>query len=217
MSKSNRLTGGYILLAVFALLVGYSFRARTESVSLSAQPATEELKNPIPTPQPSATSKPRIAAQTAQTNQPVQRMTEMHTNYKARAASEWQGMLVDMNALAPCRVTGFCQRALACVEGECGPCETDSQCPRGEICALDYCVPEAYAACRRAADCERGSLCQLSGLTDSPRGNVGMRAYCSNGKGGRDQRDLPALRDPPGYVPPSTPTRRVLEQLRAQP
>jgi hypothetical protein len=94
-----------------------------------------------------------------------------------RASTEWQGMLIDLAGMPPCE--GYCQQALACLEGMCGPCEADADCLAGEACVIDHCVISERVECQRAGDCPPDEVCMLSGLSEDRRGNREMEAHCS--------------------------------------
>jgi hypothetical protein len=96
----------------------------------------------------------------------------------ARAAEEWQGMRIDLDAQPLCEASERCGLATACVAGHCGACRGDSDCAGGEVCVLEHCVRAALVACRGRADCTGGALCVLSGISADARGNGDMRAYC---------------------------------------
>ena len=75
--------------------------------------------------------------------------------------------------------------AAACVEGLCGPCESDSDCALREVCVLDHCVKRDNVRCRSRRDCaSRDEYCLLTGFSSDPRGNGEMRAICQSEHGG---------------------------------
>jgi hypothetical protein len=96
-----------------------------------------------------------------------------------RAASEWQGMLVNTTFQASCDTSSRCGLAMACHAGRCGACTQDAQCGSGEVCSMQHCVSAPNAACRARSDCPISELCMLTGYSDDARGNGDMRAYCS--------------------------------------
>ncbi len=112
--------------------------------------------------------------------------------WQARPAGEWQGMLVDLDAVPPCDSSAVCGLARACVQGQCIGCQSDSQCAAGEACVLDHCVVVELVGCRRRSDCARGGTCILSGYSSLPRGNEDMRAFCVDPNGGADKQPGPA-------------------------
>jgi hypothetical protein len=97
-----------------------------------------------------------------------------------RDPSEWQGMLVDLDSMAPCDTTERCGLAMVCHSGKCGPCVVDEHCAMGEVCVLDHCVLQDNAHCRSYRDCGDGELCVLSGYSSDPRGNAEMLARCQH-------------------------------------
>lgn len=108
--------------------------------------------------------------------------TAPNEEYHPRDPDEWQGMLVDISSPLYCE--GFCGMALACIEEQCLPCESDAQCMEGEGCVLDHCMPLDNIECRGRADCG-DDLCVLSGYTGgTARANEDMRAYCLSPSGG---------------------------------
>ena len=115
--------------------------------------------------------------------------------YHPRNKSEWQGMLVDMSNRALCKGARSCGLAAACLDGQCGPCETDGQCGDGERCVLDHCVLAPNVHCRSHTDCSSaGARCELSGYSSDPRGNADLRADClvpKDGKALPDDLQLP--------------------------
>jgi len=105
--------------------------------------------------------------------------------YHPRAEREWQGMRVDMSMRALCEGAKSCGLAAACLEHQCGPCDSDDQCGDGEVCVLDHCLIAENVQCRSRRDCPGSeALCVLSGYSSDPRGNGEMRAYCLEPKGG---------------------------------
>jgi hypothetical protein len=103
-------------------------------------------------------------------------------HYYPRDPEEWQGMLVDI--ANPLYCEGFCGLALACIDQQCLPCQTDEQCLEGEGCSIDHCVPLTNLECRSRKDCAVGELCILSGYTGgTARANEDMRAYCVGSSG----------------------------------
>lgn len=106
-------------------------------------------------------------------------------NWHPRDPAEWQGMLVDLDAVPPCDTSAACGLARACKAGKCLACERDGDCATGEACVLDHCVAKELATCRKTADCKAGSTCVLSGYSGEPRGNEGMKSGCVDpGSGG---------------------------------
>ena len=103
--------------------------------------------------------------------------------YYPRDPDEWQGMRVDISN--PLYCDGFCGMALACIDQECLPCESDAECMDGEGCAMNHCVLLENIECRARADCDGEQLCLLSGYTGgTARANEDMRAYCLGSSGG---------------------------------
>lgn len=139
-------------------------------------------KSPVAPPESSSQLKPSEASSTG-----LQFVDESPShgtdNFFFRDPAEWQGMRINMDRLASCGESGICGMALACVGGKCVPCTSDDECESGEVCSLDHCVLESQADCRSFKDCDAG-LCLLTGYSSDPRGNIGMKAYCSTDKGG---------------------------------
>ena len=104
-----------------------------------------------------------------------------HTpQYRPRPESEWQGMPVDETIRVPCRQSGICSMALACLsDGRCGACSADSDCAGGEKCVLDRCLLQDLVKCTTASDCPEGELCVLTGLGGGDKNNKGLRSLCS--------------------------------------
>jgi hypothetical protein len=108
-------------------------------------------------------------------------------SYRARAAEEWQGLLVDEVRQAECDGTARCSLALACVAGRCGACRSDSDCLAEEGCVLDHCVLRDRIGCKRRRDCGGDELCVLSELGTDARGNRTMNAFCRPNSGGQEE------------------------------
>lgn len=91
--------------------------------------------------------------------------------YKRRAPEEWQGRPQDVRFREPCNDFGSCGYARACVNGVCGPCDSDSDCLQGERCVLDSCLLAEAVSCRTRADCGAEELC----LIEEEQGSNGWR------------------------------------------
>ena len=120
-----------------------------------------------------------------------------------RPATEWQGMLVNLNVSPPCESSSNCGLALACKRGRCLACEGDSECAVGESCVLDHCVRSELLQCRLTKQCVGDGRCVLSGFSATPRGNDGMTATCISPTSG-------AARQPPPPEQPPVDTRTHL-------
>lgn len=118
-----------------------------------------------------------------------------------RPPSEWQGMLVNLNLTPHCDSSALCGLARACKDAKCMPCEQDGECADGEACVLDHCVRRELVTCRRSANCLAKEVCILSGYSNLPRGNEGMRAICVDPAGG-----TATLPQPTGASVPDTRT-----------
>lgn len=123
--------------------------------------------------------------------------------YHPRPEHEWQGMLVDLSRQPGCGRVDGCGFGMACVENQCGPCESDDQCGGGELCVLDHCVPARHVECRSARDCGEDALCVLSDYSDGPRGNDAMTATCQRASGGDEEEvaEEPDVPDDAEIVP----------------
>jgi hypothetical protein len=133
---------------------------------------------------------------------PTARGPTPESQFKQRAESEWQGMLIDV-ALAPtCESTERCAFGQSCKRGACGPgepadaecyrclpCESDTECLRGEACVLDHCVKQELVSCRSSRDCPTGARCILSDYSTGARHNGEMRAYCPDINSGTAELD----------------------------
>jgi len=66
----------------------------------------------------------------------------------------------------PCNTHRDCGDEQSCVDGYCqggAMCRTDADCPRGQLCAGNFCVVDhanPRQACRTDADCADGSICR---------------------------------------------------------
>ena len=119
----------------------------------------------------------------AETSDTCYETTEPTEEYYPRDPDEWQGMRVDVSN--PLYCDEFCGMALACIDQQCLPCESDAQCMTGEGCAMNHCVLLENIECRGRADCNGEELCLLSGYTGgTARANEDMRAYCLGSSGG---------------------------------
>ena len=127
-----------------------------------------------------ASQDPNPIAEPQTVSSPVGEPSGIHP----RDPAEWQGMLVDLDSMAPCDITERCGLAMACIAEKCGPCELDAECAENEVCVLDHCVIKENAGCRSYRDCDDDALCVLSGYSSDPRGNSDMRAYCLSTSGG---------------------------------
>jgi hypothetical protein len=133
---------------------------------------------------------------------------------KRRDPAEWQGMSVDYR-LVPCSDEGFCQRALACIDGSCDACSSADDCQVGEVCAVEHCVLAKLAKCTSYRDCPNGEVCVLSGYSDDLRGNGAMEAACS---GSLPSREPVRVEYPPeAYLPNPSPLGRLADALLAAP
>jgi hypothetical protein len=129
--------------------------------------------------------------------------------YAPRAADEWQGMLINLNITPPCGSSENCGMARACLEEKCMPCEKDEQCVAAEVCVLQHCLVRELVTCRHAAECGPDSKCILSGYSNQPRGNEGIRAYCVSALSGATKRPHVDL------IPPEL--EKSLRETRAVP
>lgn len=145
--------------------------------------------------------------------QPVQVRRRWHP----RDPNEWQGMLVDDDAVPPCDRPDSCGLGRACKQGRCVACGYDSDCATNEACVLDHCVVKELVSCRRRVDCDRNSLCILSGYTAKPRGNEQMRSLCVNeasGAGAIERSEKPPVVDTRPSLPDDALLGRAQEALK---
>lgn len=98
-----------------------------------------------------------------------------------REPAEWQGRLQEL-INEPCNDDGYCGRGRACgADRTCGPCDSDTDCLKGEVCVLDHCLLQANVQCRGRRDCSDGRLCVLeNGSEIGPRGNEGVWSVCDD-------------------------------------
>lgn len=138
-------------------------------------------------------------------------------HFHPRDPQEWQGMLINTDAVPPCEASATCGLARACKAGQCVACSADDDCASGEVCVLDHCVARALASCRRRADCAPGSLCILSGYSSEARGNEGMRSLCLDPASGASSIPAPepAAPDPRTTLPDDDLLKRAAEAARA--
>jgi hypothetical protein len=197
-----------LLLAVVMLLVTWR-RSQAKPIPRSAIAAL-----PVSVPGPEA-----VGAGTAGPTVPA-----MHTELTAEAPGgerhwyprdpdEWQGMLIDLDAVPPCESSATCGLARACKEGKCLACQVDGDCDSGEVCVLDHCLLRQLAGCRRRRDCEKGSMCLLSGYSGGARGNAEMQSRCVDPKSGVGVRPRPSAA-PVADDRPSLPDDDLLRRAR---
>lgn len=109
---------------------------------------------------------------------PLSQLSSAKPVFHPRDPAEWQGMIVNLSAMAICDTSARCGLAMACHSGKCGPCTSDIECAINEICILDHCIQKKNADCRSYRDCNDAELCILSGYSSDPRGNAEMVARC---------------------------------------
>lgn len=214
----RRSTRPLVLVALTAVAAGalwLGFRPRPASSPREALPR-EALRRPEhrePVHPPSLPRQDSVLA-TAAVGAPLA-VAERH--FHPRDPQEWQGMLINTDAVPPCDASATCGLARACRAGKCVACGTDDECAAGEVCVLDHCVVSALASCRRRADCARGSLCILSGYSSAARGNEGMRSLCLDPASGASSIPAPGpvAPDPRTTLPDDDLLKRAAEAARA--
>jgi hypothetical protein len=179
-------------LVVFAALVTgsvvygvRSHRSRIESPHVPASPETASVQPEIARTEGIAAGKALLARLTGAAPRFAHPLPP--PSYRARAAEEWQGMLVDEVRQAECDGTARCSLALACVASRCGACRSDSDCLGEEGCVLDHCVLRDRIDCKRRRDCGADEQCVLSEFGTDARGNATMNAFCRPNSGGREE------------------------------
>ena len=142
-----------------------------------------------------------------------------------RQEDEWQGMLPAPYDIWPCMPDGHCDKARACIAGQCLPCKADAECQQGELCVLGHCLLNTLVECSSRSDCKHGGLCVLSEYSSvNLRGNADMRAYCPDSEDMRvptaEERlaDVAIQQSTMVVPPPSAPSpeERALALLRAK-
>lgn len=184
--------GGLAMGAILGLIIGQ--RADAERTDTDSGPAAAPAYVVAPLPSPSTATEPEPAAQPNALPPP---------EYFPRDPGEWQGLRVESSNVLYCSGVDKCNGALACVNGRCVACTSDSQCAPGEVCSMDHCLRRENMTCRSRRDCAEGQRCYLDGLGGgTPRHNATLSSYCA-GSDGENPRAVKPNPFPNHYATPS--------------
>ena len=210
-------------------LVGFLVRRSPAPESGPAAPESRGIKDGkrivklVSTPSERDTPEPAAAQKGGRPSAPqAMRPVVFHP----RPSDEWQGMPVDVGVRVPCEPAAGCQLSLACRDGICGPCSTDSDCLAGERCVLDYCLQAEQTQCSSRRDCPPGELCILyrtgSDAFADPRGNKFLTSMCTNeGRGPtvsqqRAEVEVPAAVAGPAHVIPDSDVNDLSQRFQSE-